>query len=613
MRMTMLSTPKLKKVFRFLLLGCLVLGLVTMVAPPGQSQISPPQGIGESNQNNQSNQPPPGVERHGFLELTTVRSPLNNAPLLELASPTVYDRAADTTLVPVERRAEEVESQLRTAIYQFDEHKGVIVNVSKQNNMPVIVFKSDEHPQPFTLVTVTEKDAEHYGLPINILAAKWRYILYKEIQKGHETWSSEGQKKTYTKIAHTFFQLLASTAVIIVLKYAIYRYRKILLRRNQIIAETQEIELGSATSTDSSPFFSAIIGQRRRQFLQKLSQVLSLNRQLGFWKFIQWLLFWAILANWYYGFAYMVEQIPISETTILRDNMVERSLHLLGTCLLAGLAIRISRKIIDILQNYWKNDDSGDLDKFIPLGDIQRRSQRISTIAEALKSTVTVFIAIGAMLNALNIFGVPTGSVVAISSFIAIGLSFGSQSLVKDLLNGFFILVEDQYAINDVINVDFAAGKVENLNLRVTQLRSAGGELVTIPNGTITQVKNLTRSWSRANLSVNVAYDTDPVKAINVLRQVGEEMYNDPVWHEKILKTPEVLGIDNLSHEGMTITIWIETAPAQHWSVGRELRFRVRQTLAENGIEIGMPCQMYTTNAAPSSSPFGIISPASEI
>lgn len=229
---------------------------------------------------------------------------------------------------------------------------------------------------------------------------------------------------------------------------------------------------------------------------------------------------------------------------------------------------------------------------------------------------VTVVISASGLLTALIILGIPTGSVVAIGGLLALAISFGAQSLVKDLVDGFLVLAEDQYAIGDVIDVGFAAGGVENLNLRVTQLRSAGGELVTIPNSAITQVKNLTRSWSRANLSVNVAYDTDPVKAINVLRQVGEDLYNDPEWHDKMLAVPDVLGIDSLTHEGMTITIWIQTAPAQQWSVGRELRFRVRQALTENNIEIGAPRQIYahatnTTNGA-TNPPFNALESAVE-
>lgn len=204
-----------------------------------------------------------------------------------------------------------------------------------------------------------------------------------------------------------------------------------------------------------------------------------------------------------------------------------------------------------------------------------------------------------AIITALDILGIPTGSVLAIGGLFGLAFSFGSQRLVKDLVNGFLILAEDQYAIGDAIDVGNAVGLVENLNLRVTQLRSADGELVTLPNSSITDVKNLTRSWSRVNFSIDVAYQTDPEKALTVLREVAQELYEAPDWRDKILAPPDVLGIDSVSHGGMTITTWSQTAPMQQWAVGREFRLRVRQALEQNGIEIGVPRQTYVTEPTP--------------
>lgn len=138
------------------------------------------------------------------------------------------------------------------------------------------------------------------------------------------------------------------------------------------------------------------------------------------------------------------------------------------------------------------------------------------------------------------------------------------------------ILAEDQFAIGDVIDTGTASGLVENLNLRVTQVRSVDGELITIPNSNITQVKNLTRNWSRVAFSINVAYQTNPDEALAVLRDVAQKLYEDPDWHDKILAEPKVLGIDSVSHTGITITTWIQTEPAQQWMVGREFRLRYK-------------------------------------
>jgi small conductance mechanosensitive channel len=188
--------------------------------------------------------------------------------------------------------------------------------------------------------------------------------------------------------------------------------------------------------------------------------------------------------------------------------------------------------------------------------------------------------------------------VLAIGGLLGLAVSFGSQSLVKDLVNGVLILAEDQYAIGDVIDLGRASGLVENLGLRITQLRSADGELITIPNSAITEVKNLTRSWSRVNFRIDVAYQADPEKALSILREVVQGLYDDPAWHGKIPAPPEVLGIDSLSHSGMTITTWIQTVPLEQWSVGREFRLRVRKALEANGIEIGTPRQTYVLGSS---------------
>lgn len=142
-------------------------------------------------------------------------------------------------------------------------------------------------------------------------------------------------------------------------------------------------------------------------------------------------------------------------------------MNLLRILFVTGLAIRISRRLIDYFSADREGSDIGD---FLTMGGDQRRRIRVSIIAEAVKGLVTVLIILTAFLAALSALGLPTASVVAIGSLAGLAITFGSQNLVKDLVNGFFILAEDQYAIGDVINVGKAAGLVENLNMRVTQL-----------------------------------------------------------------------------------------------------------------------------------------------
>jgi small conductance mechanosensitive channel len=153
------------------------------------------------------------------------------------------------------------------------------------------------------------------------------------------------------------------------------------------------------------------------------------------------------------------------------------------------------------------------------------------------------------------------------------------------------ILLEDQYAIGDFIRVNNVSGRVEGLNLRVTQLRNDTGHLITIPNSLITQVENMTRTWSRCDFQIEVAYNTDVNLALDVIRQVADELAHDPEWGKFILDTTEVLGVEQLSHSGILIRLWIKTLPMKQWPVAREFRRRIKIAFDKQGIAIGMPQQ----------------------
>jgi small conductance mechanosensitive channel len=365
--------------------------------------------------------------------------------------------------------------------------------------------------------------------------------------------------------------------------------QKALWKRKQELRESSSVESPhDPVSNASLESEEEQLSQKRSQFLQKLQHVITLDRQLGLLDLFQWLLFWLLIVGWYTGLFQLLSRIPILAQ--YRYSFLGIPVKLLLIWFFTGLAIRLSRGLIDKVRTSWENNN---FTRFIHLGDAQRSKLRTETITSAVKGLATVIIATTGLLAVLSILRIPTGSVLAIGGLLGLAISFGSQNLMNDLVNGFLILAEDQYAIGDVVDLGTAAGLVENLNLRVTQLRSGGGELVTIPNSIIRDVKNLTRSWSRVNFTIDVAYDTDPEKALSVLKQTAQGLYDDPEWHGKIVAPPDVLGIDNVSHSGLSLTTWIKTAPGEHWSVGREFRFRVRKALEANGIEIGVPQQTH--------------------
>jgi small conductance mechanosensitive channel len=513
--------------------------------------------------------------RYGGIEVAPVLSPIDNRVLFNIASPTILDRSDNDAGTPVEQRAQEVRDRLKLAIFNREMNpESLAVEVSRLNNVTIIDVRDEAYPRPLVLVSVTEQDADFNGLPIDALAEDWRRIFDDEMRQGSLQTTKEAWLRSIGNFFKIFLALLGVTAIVWLLKRLISKHQKVLRQRQKALKQAQPPKASDEpyqSQDESSPESEAeVLSQQRNQFVKRFQEILNLDRRLGLLSLAQWFLFWLFIIAWYFGSFELAEQLP--GLSAFSGYVLEKPLQLLAVWFFTGLAIRLSRRIIDRFQDTWQRQGFGSL---IDLGDAQRRKLRVSTIAGSVKGLVTILIATTGLLAVLKILGVPTGSVLAIGGLLGLAVSFGSQNLVKDLVNGFLILVEDQYAIGDVIDLGQTSGLVENLNLRVTQRRSSDGSLVTIPNSAITQVKNQTRSWSRVNFSIDVAYQTDPLKALRVLREVAQTMYNDPAWHDKMLTAPEVLGIDSVSHSGMTITTWIQTVPGQQWVVGREFRLRV--------------------------------------
>ena len=576
-----------KRILRPVLLFVFAIALSLATAQPGAAQFALPSGgsgvIG----------PPLEVVRYGNMETIAVKSPLSNRKLFTIASPTVYDRSADaqTDQLPVEQRAKEIRAKLLLLSQRDIDPESLMFGVSQLNNVTIITVRDDQYPQPLVLASITANDAEFNGLPREELADQWREILETELRNGLAKLPQDRQR-VYGIVAG----LLLITAIVVAVKYALSRYRRRLKQQQTLPAEGATADDESLESEPTTPIEE--IEQQRAESLQKLQQDMTVGRRLSTIGFIQWLLFWLLILAWYGGVAWVFAVSPYLLTNSL--GFLDKVLGLLTVWFITSLAIRLSRQLIDYLSVEREGLDIGD---FLTYGDAQRRQIRVNTIAGAIKGLSTIVIALVGGLLALSQLGVPTASVVAIGSLAGLAITFGSQNLVKDLVNGFFILAEDQYAVGDVINVGTAAGLVEDLNMRVTQIRSSDGELVTVPNSAITQVKNLTRSWSRIAFQIDVAYQTDPRVALQVLKDLSEKFYHDTEWHDLMVAEPEVLGIDSVTHSGMTITVWIRTQPAQQWAVGREFRLRVREAMEAHGIEIGVPKQSYQVEPSSTSTP----------
>ena len=214
--------------------------------------------------------------------------------------------------------------------------------------------------------------------------------------------------------------------------------------------------------------------------------------------------------------------------------------------------------------------------------------KRGRTISVLLRSVArVVFILLGILLT-LDVF-IDIGPLLAGAGILGLAFSFGAQSLVKDIISGFFYLLEGQFAVGDIIEIAGRAGVVERMTIRMVVLRDLKGVVHMIPNGEISTVSNMTRTWSRAVVDVGVAYDTDLDRAIRVFQEEAEAMAADPEWTGRFDGPPEVLGIEGLDDSAITVRTLLRTRPAQQWSVQREFHRRIKGRLDREGIEIPFP------------------------
>lgn len=216
----------------------------------------------------------------------------------------------------------------------------------------------------------------------------------------------------------------------------------------------------------------------------------------------------------------------------------------------------------------------------------QMREQQTRTMSGILYSVGITVILGGAILTALPEFGFNVTPVAAVAAVASLALGFGAQNLVKDLINGLFIVFEDQFVVGDLIQANGETGRVEYLTLRRTVIRNASGAVVTIPNGLVGQVANLSRDWSQTFVDVTVPGDELVGRALAVLEKVSGEFRNDADWSAALVDGPRVLGIESLSLDGTVLRLQARTILNRKEDVARELRRRIKLAFEQSRIPL---------------------------
>jgi len=249
-------------------------------------------------------------------------------------------------------------------------------------------------------------------------------------------------------------------------------------------------------------------------------------------------------------------------------------LRLVVIAIIAALLIRVLRAVTLRLVQAAKT----------PTRAGQMHEQQTRTMADLLHSIGTTTIIVIAALMVMRILGFDIAPALATAGVLSVALAFGAQSLLKDLINGIFIVFEDQYSLGDMLQVNGETGRVEHITLRRTVLRNTAGAIVSIPNGLIGQVSNLSRDWSQTFVDITVPADELVSTAISILDRVATEFRNDATWSPALVDGPRVLGVEALNLDGTVIRLQVRTVLNRKDDAARELRRRIKLAFEDSEI-----------------------------
>ncbi len=220
---------------------------------------------------------------------------------------------------------------------------------------------------------------------------------------------------------------------------------------------------------------------------------------------------------------------------------------------------------------------------------VSEREQRAQTLGQIMRGTGLVLIALIAGTMILGELGLNIGPIVAGAGIVGLAVGFGAQTLVRDVIAGFFILLENQFSVGDSIQVDDIGGGVEKMTLRATFLRDIDGTLHVIPNGEIRILANKTKDWARAVVNVRVGYEANLDRVLAVLENVGRQLSTDEACGPFLLGEPTAEGPLDFGDSAVTVRLMVKTHAGQQWRVGREMRRRIKEAFEQEGIEVPYP------------------------
>ena len=484
------------------------------------------------------------------------------------------------------------------------------ITASKLQETFVILIAFPKDAPPEVVFSITQADAQRAGLPEAKMATE-------SINYGRELLLQAWKERQPDYLQAQAKLALKIFSVMIAISLSLFWWQKSLTARSQQLQHLLSVPTNStpvSNNHQSSPTMTSKpielaldiitarlekLSYRQKSSINAFLRAILLGGQILLWVlglgYLCSLFYWSRpLSNWLLGVTGWGGLAPL-DWLIHLGQRATLGVPLMLLVLVVGVSWvnKGSYVLIDCLLGSWMEK------KAILSPPSERYQVRGPTLATAVKELVTVLTYFLLGIFILRQLGALPNTVTIILGVISLGISLGAQNLIKNVINGFLILLQDWYAVGDWIAIDDFEGSVENLSLQITQLRNLEGELITIPNGTITRVRNKSSGWSQVKFSIDVSYDADLERAMSVMKRVAEQIYDDPVWQDKLLGSPRMLGVERLEHTGVNIRILLKTKPLEQWAVAREYRRRLKKAFDESSIAVGLPRHLIFVNDSP--------------
>ena len=450
------------------------------------------------------------------------------------------------------------------------------VDVVPSGDQAAIRATDKDHVAPVSILTVTPVDAKYYGMTVTSLAYRWRAALQDTLHEALLKRQPGVEQRNRGSVAIVAGVLVALSMLVWAFVVAPVNRRARALEQRIDRRGAQVERPQSSPSPDQSTNHG-----RRRRFLALALRATDPERQLGVLRAISATFVWLLVGVWFAALVWAFLLFP--QTTPLANEVLQRVLAVAGIWIGAGLLNRLlDLAIARIAAALGRR-------RFASAEERARELLRIPTFTRAISGFKTVALIFIALLVTLGEIGVPVWSVVTFGGLTAIGITLAAQNFVRDFVNGFLVLVEDQYVVGDYITINAQSGIVENLTLRMVQIRDTGGNLITVPHSSVTFVVNHSRNFSRVDYRVSIDPSADTAKAMELIRRAIQDVAHAEQWRGVILEPLEWIGVESLSRDGVILRASMKTAPLRQFELRRAINERVRALFAANGIALGAP------------------------